>query len=94
MKNIITNHHFRSRLDFYDLTKKEQKVNDVKDKHILIFFRYRGVVYNINTFQEFVNPYNDNWTHYKNVEDKTIVLDLTDFYVKIGYCDFDRSVRF
>ena len=49
---IITNNHFKEILSFFDLTNKEQ--NEIKDNYDTIqessFFRYRGIVYDLNEF--------------------------------------------
>jgi len=49
---ITTNNHYRMILSFFDLTEKEQ--NEIKDNYDTIeessFFRYRGLVYDLNEF--------------------------------------------
>ena len=49
---IITNNHFKEILSFFDLSIEEQ--NELKDSYDTIeessFFRYRGLVYDLNEF--------------------------------------------
>jgi len=49
---ITTNNHYRMILSFFDLTEKEQ--SEIKDNYDTIeessFFRYRGLVYDLNEF--------------------------------------------
>tara|TARA_R100001086_G_C11747349_1_gene234283 strand:+ start:195 stop:479 length:285 start_codon:yes stop_codon:yes gene_type:complete len=67
---ITTNHHYRTILSFFDLTKKEQ--NEIKDNYDTIeessFFRYRGLVYDLSEFMSNYDntPFCNEWDGYHN----------------------------
>ena len=70
---ITTNNHYRMILSFFDLTEKEQ--SEIKDNYDTIeeslFFRYRGLVYDLNEFMrvQYGTAFNkviNDWDGYHN----------------------------